>query len=104
MNENDIAAFESKARQASDLLKAMANQNRLMILCHLLDGEASVNALAEAVGMSQSALSQQLGKLRALGLVETRRDGQQIYYSLAAKEVEQVLQTLYGIYCASGKA
>lgn len=104
MNENDIAAFESKARQASDLLKAMANQNRLMILCHLLDGEASVNALAEAVGMSQSALSQQLGKLRALGLVETRRDGQQIYYSLAAQEVEQVLQTLYGIYCASGKA
>ncbi|CAN0656789.1 winged helix-turn-helix transcriptional regulator [Nitratireductor aquimarinus] len=103
MNENDIAAFESKARQASDLLKAMANQNRLMILCHLLDGEASVNALAEAVGMSQSALSQQLGKLRALGLVETRRDGQQIYYSLAAQEVEQVLQTLYGIYCASGK-
>lgn len=88
------------ARQASELLDAMANQKRLMILCVLLDGEVSVNDLAERVGMNQSALSQQLAKLRALKLVETRREAQQIFYRLASSEVERVLETLYGIYCA----
>jgi len=91
------------ARQASELLDAMANQKRLMILCLLLDGEVSVNDLAERVGMSQSALSQQLGKLRALKLVDTRREAQQIFYRLASSEVERVLETLYGIYCTPGR-
>lgn len=87
------------ARQASELLAAMANEKRLLILCQLLDGEASVNELASRVGMSQSALSQQLAKLRALKLVETRREAQQIHYRLASDDVESVLETLYGIYC-----
>ncbi|TSE13655.1 winged helix-turn-helix transcriptional regulator, partial [Mesorhizobium intechi] len=82
-----------------ELLAAMANEKRLMILCHLLDGETSVNELAELVAMNQSALSQQLSKLRALKLVDTRRDAQQVYYRLASAEVERILQTLYGIYC-----
>ena len=70
----------------------MANEKRLMMLCKLLDGEIAVNDLAELVDMSQSALSQQLGKLRALKLVDTRREAQQIYYRLASEEVERLLE------------
>jgi DNA-binding transcriptional ArsR family regulator len=81
------------------LLSAMASEKRLMILCRLLEGETKVNDLAELVGMNQSALSQQLAKLRALKLVDTRRDAQQVYYRLASVEVERILETLYGIYC-----
>jgi ArsR family transcriptional regulator, virulence genes transcriptional regulator len=96
MKSADIAPM---AREASELLDAMANEKRLMILCMLLDGEIAVNDLAERVGMSQSALSQQLAKLRALKLVDTRREAQQIYYRLSSANVERVLETLYGIYC-----
>lgn len=96
MKSSELAPM---AREASELLDAMANQKRLMILCLLLDGEVSVNDLAERIGMNQSALSQQLAKLRALKLVETRREAQQIFYRLASSEVERVLETLYGIYC-----
>lgn len=88
------------AKEASGLLDAMANEKRLMILCLLLDGEVAVNDLAERIGMNQSALSQQLAKLRALKLVDTRREAQQVYYRLASTKVERVLETLYGIYCA----
>ncbi len=90
------------AREASVLLDAMANEKRLMILCQLLDGEVAVNELAERIGMNQSALSQQLAKLRALKLVDTRREAQQVYYRLASTNVERVLETLYGIYCTPG--
>ena len=96
MKSSDIAPM---AREASELLDAMANEKRLTILCMLLDGEITVNDLAERVGMSQSALSQQLAKLRALKLVDTRREAQQIYYRLSSANVERVLETLYGIYC-----
>ena len=96
MKSSDIAPM---AREASELLDAMANEKRLTILCMLLDGEITANDLAERVGMSQSALSQQLAKLRALKLVDTRREAQQIYYRLSSANVERVLETLYGIYC-----
>ena len=96
LKSSDIAPM---AREASELLDAMANEKRLTILCMLLDGEITVNDLAERVGMSQSALSQQLAKLRALKLVDTRREAQQIYYRLSSANVERVLETLYGIYC-----
>ncbi|RWH81303.1 MAG: ArsR family transcriptional regulator [Mesorhizobium sp.] len=99
MRNKKIVKLNKMAREASELLAAMANEKRLMILCHLLDGETSVNELAELVAMNQSALSQQLAKLRALKLVNTRRDAQQVYYRLASVEVERILQTLYGIYC-----
>lgn len=89
-----------KSDSAANLLAAMANQSRLMILCHLLDEELTVSQLAERIHLNQSPLSQHLSKLRALGLVKTRREGQSIRYRLASKEVEAVLQTLYGIYCA----
>ncbi len=98
----DTEKLDANAREAAGLLAAMANENRLRILCRLLEGEVSVNELAEQIGMTQSALSQQLGKLRALRLVDTRRDARQIYYRLASSEVSRVLETLYGIYCEPG--
>ena len=99
MRKMKISELDKMAREASELLTAMANEKRLMILCHLLDGETNVNDLAGLVGMNQSALSQQLAKLRALKMVETRREAQQVYYRVASEEVERVLKTLYGIYC-----
>ena len=98
----DLAALAPKAAQAADLLASMANPKRLLVLCNLLQGELSVGELAERVELSQSALSQHLGKMRALTLVKTRRDGQTIYYSLASKEVSAILSTLYRLYCGPG--
>lgn len=91
--------FAAKAGEAAALLKTLAHEARLMVLCQLLDGEYSAGALQEASGLSQSALSQHLAKLREEGLVRTRRDAQTIYYSLADPKVERVLDTLAAIYC-----
>ena len=91
--------LEGKAEEASQLLAGMANTKRLMVLCNLLEGEKSVGQLAGIVGLSSAALSQHLGKMRALSLVKTRRDGQTIYYQLASREVREILQTLYRLYC-----
>jgi len=95
----DMGQMEQNADKASQLLTAMANPKRLLILCNLLGQELNVSQLAERVGLGQSPLSQHLSKLRAWGLVQTRRDGQQIKYSLASEEVRKVLTTLYAIYC-----
>jgi ArsR family transcriptional regulator, virulence genes transcriptional regulator len=94
-----LAGLEGKAGEASQLLTAMANAKRLMVLCNLLAGERSVGELAETVGLSSAALSQHLGKMRALKLVRTKRDGQTIYYRLASREVRDVLKTLYRLFC-----
>jgi DNA-binding transcriptional ArsR family regulator len=94
------ARMETAARDASALLKAMSNERRLMILCHLAKGEHSVNSLCELVGMSQSALSQHLAKLRNDALVTTRREAQTIYYRLNGEAVTRVLDTLYDLYCS----
>ena len=91
--------MEAKAGQVAELLGAMSNAKRLMVLCKLIEGEMSVGQLAEIVGLSSAALSQHLGKMRALHLVETRRDGQTIYYSLASREIREVIETLYRLYC-----
>jgi len=96
----DLSRMEQNADQASQLLTAMANPKRLLILCNLLDQELNVSQLAERVNLAQSPLSQHLSKLRAWGFVKTRRDGQQVNYSLQSDDVRQVLSTLYGIYCA----
>jgi DNA-binding transcriptional ArsR family regulator len=96
----EMEKMEANAEKASQLLTAMANPKRLLILCNLLGQEMNVSQLAERVDLGQSPLSQHLSKLRAWGLVKTRRDGQQINYALASDEVRQVLTTLYGIYCA----
>lgn len=92
--------FEAKAEEVSATLAAMANPKRLLVMCTLLAGEKSVGELAEIVQLSPAALSQHLGKMRALRLVATRRDGQTIYYSLASAEVQAMLETLYRVYCA----
>lgn len=91
------------AGEAAEFLSALANANRLMILCNLLDGEKAVLPLAEAVGMNQSALSQQLAKLRALKLVATRREGRTIYYSVASDKVARIVDLLYDMYCAPAR-
>ncbi|OKL44711.1 transcriptional regulator [Pseudovibrio exalbescens] len=100
MQNMDIEQLEHKAEQAAGLLSSMAHTKRLMVLCRLLQGECAVGELATAVGLSQSALSQHLAKMRAAELVTTRRSAQTIYYSLASDEVAAVLETLYGLYCA----
>lgn len=100
MNPDDALLLQDKARNASALLKAMSNEYRLLILCNLLGGERSVGSLEQAVGLSQSALSQHLARLRRDDLVRTRRVAQTIYYSLKGDEVARVLETLYDLYCA----
>ncbi len=95
-----LVVLEEKAELAVELLTAMANAKRLIVLCHLLGGEMSVGALAKLVDLAPAALSQHLAKLRALRLVATRRDGQTIFYRLASAEAAAVLQTLYQLYCA----
>lgn len=95
-----LPVLEARAEEAAALLASMANAKRLLVLCHLVEGERSVGDLANLAGLSQSALSQHLGKMRLQGLVTTRREAQTIYYSLASREVRAVLETLYGLYCA----
>lgn len=99
LTELTPAQFAAKAGEAAALLKALAHEGRLMILCQLLDGEHAVGALQESVGLSQSALSQHLARLREEGLVATRRESQTIFYRLADPNVARVLDTLASIYC-----
>lgn len=94
----DAEALKKKADEAADLLSAMSNAKRLLILCNLVSGEMPVGQLAETVGLSQSALSQHLAKLRSRKLVSTRRDAQTIYYSISSDSVYRVLETMSGIY------
>lgn len=100
IDDGALVELEARAEEASRLLAAMANAKRLMVLCYLLEGEKTVGQLAEIVRLSSAALSQHLGRMRAMGLVETRREGQNIRYSLASNEVRAVLETLYRLYCA----
>lgn len=93
------AQFAAKAGEAAALLKALAHESRLMVLCQLLRGEHSAGALQDAAGLSQSALSQHLARLREEGLVATRREAQTIFYRLADPNVARVLDTLAAIYC-----
>ncbi len=93
--------LQANAAKASTLLKAMSNERRLMILCQLAQGERSVGELERAVGLSQSALSQHLARLRQDGVVATRRSAQTIYYSLRGREARAVMQTLHDLYCRS---
>lgn len=95
----DHRAMEKNARKAVDLLKGLANENRLMLMCVLCEGEQSVGALNERIDLSQSALSQHLAVLREQGLVRTRRKGQTIYYSLSDSPALKVIQLLHDEFC-----
>jgi len=99
MEAGDADALIEQARQASDLLKALSHETRLLILCILSEGEKSVSELEEILSMPQAAVSQQLARLRFDRLVNTRREGRMIYYSVAGKEVSSVVETLYELFC-----
>ncbi|TVR96828.1 MAG: ArsR family transcriptional regulator [Rhodospirillales bacterium] len=96
----DLEALHASAQRASALLKSMGNPHRLMILCRLAEGEKCVGELERAVGLSQSALSQHLARLRRDHLVTTRRSAQTIFYSLLGSEARTVIETLHSLYCA----
>lgn len=94
-----VENMEKNSKKAEAMLKILANSKRLMILCHLLRNEKTVGDLSALVGLSQSALSQHLAKMRALNLVETNKVGQEVFYRIESLEVEAILSTLYLIYC-----
>jgi len=96
----DLEAFRKNATDVADILRALANERRLMILCKLVErGEANVNSLAEAVGLSQSALSQHLARMREEGIVAFRRESQTLWYRLADPRIEQLFETLHDLFC-----
>ena len=95
----DMQAMQLAATKASRLLKALANPDRLLLLCQLTQGEHCVSEMEALVGVLQPTLSQQLGVLRQEGLVTTRREGKQIFYSIASKDALTVLQVLYQQFC-----
>jgi len=88
-----------KAKSASNFLKAISHEGRLMILCHLVSGEKSVTELEDLISARQAAVSQQLSRLRLEGLVIPRRDGKTIYYRLADDKPKQILEVIYDLFC-----
>lgn len=96
----DPAALRDAADGASRLLKALSNPDRLLLLCHLVEGEQCVGDLEAASGISQPTLSQQLGVLREQGLVATRREGKNIHYSIDSPQALAVLEVLHAQFCA----
>jgi len=100
LRDMTLEGFEEKASEAAAMLKALGNEKRLMILCRLIEqGEMSVMALTVKVGLSQSALSQHLAKMREETIVGTRRDAQQVFYRVSDPRVREILSTLKTIYC-----
>jgi len=91
--------MKQSAERAAVLLKALANEDRLLILCNLAQGEKNVSRLQEILGLRQATLSQQLARLRMERLVSARRDGKEIYYSLSSNEAGQVIELLYRLFC-----
>ncbi|MBP2446951.1 ArsR family transcriptional regulator [Rhizobium leguminosarum] len=96
----DTTDLQAKATEVSELLKTLAHPMRLMIVCALIKGEYSVGELEEMLGIHQPNLSQQLTVLREAEIVETRREGKQIYYKLTAQKAERLVGALYDIFCA----
>jgi len=96
--------MERAADQASELLKALANRHRLLIICQLIDGERSVGELAAFLNLRDSTVSQHLALLRKDGLVSARREAQTIFYSIASEPAREVLKTLYQAFCAPRSA
>jgi ArsR family transcriptional regulator, virulence genes transcriptional regulator len=96
----DLAAFEANALEVANILRALGNERRLMILCKLVEcGEATVGTLVEAAGLSQSALSQHLAKMRDEGIVTFRRESQTLWYRIADSRIEQLMAELHRLYC-----
>ena len=98
--EFDVEAMASSADDATNFLKALAHEGRLMILCRLAEGECSVTELEELLSARQAAVSQQLSRLRLGGIAGTRRDGKSVYYFLANENVKRIIPILYDMFCA----
>lgn len=96
---HELDRMVDNAKRASDFLKALAHESRLMILCILAEGEKSVSELEDILNLRQPTVSQQLARLRADGLVSTRRDGKAVYYSLASQEARIVIGAIYEVFC-----
>jgi DNA-binding transcriptional ArsR family regulator len=99
----DAEKMAEKAKHAADFLKALAHENRLMILCILSQGEKSVSELERQLELRQPTVSQQLARLRADGLVAARRDGKTIYYSVASPEARIIVGAIYQVFCEKSK-
>lgn len=95
-----IDGMKVHSQKASGFLKALAHEGRLLILCHLNDGEKSVTELEQLLAQRQAAVSQQLARLRIEGLVQSRRDGKAIFYSIADPKAQQTISLLYEMFCA----
>lgn len=100
---HDLERMVDNAKRASDFLKALAHESRLMILCILAEGEKSVSELEDLLSLRQPTVSQQLARLRADGLVSTRRDGKAIYYKLASEEARIVIGAIYDVFCRKAR-
>lgn len=94
-----LEAMREAASSACSVLRVLSNEDRLLLLCQLAEGELCVSALEERVGILQPTLSQQLGVLRSQALVTTRRNGKNIYYQIANHDVQVLLQVLHDLYC-----
>jgi DNA-binding transcriptional ArsR family regulator len=94
-----IEAMRNNATKVEGLLKQLANAHRLLILCNMVDGAKSVSELTKAVGLSQSALSQHLAKMKDSGIVLSEKQGQSVYYKISSTEVQTILSMLYFMYC-----
>jgi len=97
--EDDLRVMRKNASEAAALLRAISHEARLLVLCELANGEHSAGELVERSGLSQSALSQHLAKLREEGLVATRREAQVIHYRIADQRAQRLLRVLHDIYC-----
>ncbi len=100
MSEVDLDKMMQNACDASNMLKALSHEGRLMILCHLVSGEKSVTELEELLSARQAAVSQQLARLRLEGLVTPRREGKTIFYSLADNRPKRILEVIYELFCS----
>lgn len=99
MSAEDMDKIASNAMEASNFLKAISHEGRLMILCHLASGEKSVTELENLLSARQAAVSQQLSRLRLEGLVKPRRDGKTIYHCLADDRPKQIMEVVYDLFC-----
>ncbi len=100
MNTMAIREMQNNVLAAEELLKSLANNHRLMVLCHLVSGEMSVGDLEKKLEVSQSSLSQHLARLRSQGIVEFRKEGTTVLYRVADKKALRILETLYELYCS----
>jgi len=100
-DDTQLDAMAENAKQASAMLKAMSHEGRLMILCYLANGEKTVTELEDLLSMRQSAVSQQLARLRADSLIEARRDGKTIFYSIQDERAHKIMALVYDLFCSA---